>query len=131
MVPYNSAGFDAPAELACRDLLPDLYMQIGKWQKAENAIKTCIAANAYSPENGLEALSHFNAYRKVATETLSYISENPGCLQRNIYKKMGYDGEEKELLKSFLQTSLLIEKIKYNNTNQLFCKDKNSSSKEV
>lgn len=118
--PYNSANFPAPKELACRDLLPELYMQLGKWDKAEKTIKKCIEANVYSPDDGSTELKNLAAYKKVATETLSYIQQNPGCLQRNIYKKMGYDGEEKELLKDFLRSSKLIKKVKYNNTNQLF-----------
>lgn len=122
MAPYLSAGFDAPGELACRDLLPDLYMQIGRWEKAEKAIRACIAARAYYPEDGSKQLADFKSYQKVALETLSYISQNPGCLQRNIYKAMGYHGDEKEYLKHFLRNSRLIEKIKHSNTNKLFCK---------
>ncbi len=120
MAPYISAKFPAPDELACRDLLPDLYMSLGKWEKAENTIKKCIAANAYYPQDGSKELTYFELYKKVALETLSYISQNPGCLQRNIYRKMGYEGEEKEKLKHFLRNSHLIKKVKYNNTNQLF-----------
>ncbi|TGY91000.1 hypothetical protein E5329_23195 [Petralouisia muris] len=123
--PYISANFSAPDELACRDLLPDLYMQLGKWDKAEKIIKKCIDSNAYFPENGSKALTNFESYKKIATETLAYISQNSGCLQRNIYKKMGYEGEEKELLKDFLRYSRLIKKVKYNNTNQLFCNTEN------
>lgn len=121
MAPYISAGFPAPCELACRDLLPDLYMQLGKWKKAENVIKKCIAEKAYYPNDGSQELANFENYKQVALETLSYISQNPGCLQRNIYKAMGYEGDKKEYLKDFLRNSKLIQKVKYNNTNQLFC----------
>ena len=120
MEPYISAKFSVP-ELACRDLLPDLYMQIGKWEKAEKAIKACIDAGAYYPEDGSAELAHMNSYHKVAIDTLSYISKNPGCLQRNIYNAMGYEGTEREILKEFLRNSELIRKEKYKNTNQLFC----------
>lgn len=123
MEPYISAQFSAPAELACRDLLPDLYMQLGKWEKAESTIKTCIKAKAYYPEDGSAQLIEFELYKKVATETLSYISQNSGCLQRNVYKAMGYEGEEREQLKNFLRDSKQIEKEKYNNTNKLFVKE--------
>ena len=52
MQPYiSSAGFPSPDELACRDLLPDLYMQLGKWEDAKNTIQACIEAKAYYPEN--------------------------------------------------------------------------------
>lgn len=120
--PYISADFPAPNELACRDLLPDLYMQIGKWEKAETTIEKCIAANAYYPKDGSEEFACFKSYKKIALETLSYISQNPGCLQRNIYKTMGYDDNEKEYLKHFLRSSNQIEKVKHSNTYQLFCK---------
>ena len=124
MAPYISAAFEAPVELACRDLLPDLYMRIGKWEKAEKTIKICISEKAFTAEEGSTALAYFESYRRVATETLNYISQNPGCLQRNIYKKMGYEGEEKETLKDFISHSKLIKKVKSNNTNQLFCNTK-------
>lgn len=122
MAPYLSAGFPAPAELVCRDLLPELYMQQGKWNKAEKAINRCIDAKAYFPDDGSAKLANLTSYRKVATETLSYIEQTPGCLQRNIYKAMGYEGNEKELLKYFLRNSRQIKKVKYNNTNKLYCK---------
>lgn len=121
MKPYITANFPAPQELLCRDLLPDLYMQLGKWDKAEQTIKKCIDANAYFPDDGAEELKYLISYKKVATETLSYIQQNPGCLQRNIYKKMRYEEEEREVLKDFLRYTKLIKKVKYNNTNQLFC----------
>lgn len=122
MEPYNLAGFSAPTELFCRDLLPELYMQRGEWKKAENAIRKCIEAGAYLPNDGSTELTYFESYKKIAFETLTYISQNPGCLQRNIYKAMGYEGEQRECLKHFLHNSNLIQKVKYNNTNQLFCK---------
>lgn len=121
MAPYLSANFPAPQELLCRDLLPHLYMQLGKWDKAEQSIIKCIDANAYFPDNGSAELAYLSSYRKIATETLSYLQQNPGCLQRNIYKKMGYEGEEREVMKDFLRYTKLIKKVKYNNTNQLFC----------
>lgn len=121
MKPYISARFSAPEDLACRDLLPKLYMQLGKWEKAEQTITTCIDAGAYYPQNGSDALSYFKTYQEVSLKTLAYITQNPGYLQRNIYKKMGYEGEEKNILKEFLRYSKLIKKVKYKNTNQLFC----------
>lgn len=120
MAPYLSAGFPAPEHLACRDLLPDLYMQLGKWDKAEKVINTCIAAKAYFPEDGLYALDNFASYRKVATEAISYIQKNQGCLQRNIYKAMQYEGDDREQLKHFLRYSKQIRKVKHGNTNELY-----------
>ena len=84
---------------------------------------------AYFPNDGSTELAYLESYKKIALETLTYISQNPGCLQRNIYKTMGYEGDEREYLKHFLRNSNLIKKVKYNNTNQLFCKtDENTSN---
>ena len=121
MAPYISAGFSAPRELVCRDLLPDLYMQLGKWDKAKKAIEKCIAAKAYYPEDGSNILADFESYKKVSIETLSYIQQNPGCLQRNIYKAMSYEGNNREQLKYFLRYSKQIRKVKHGNTNELYC----------
>lgn len=128
MAPYLSAKFPAPPELVCRDLLPELYMKLGEWDKAEKTIKLCIEANAFYPDNGFEQLSNLESYHKVATAALSYISQNPGCLQRNMYKVLQFDGDEREHLKYFLRTSLLISKEKSGNTNKLYCKKAATSS---
>lgn len=120
MTPYLSAHFPAPGELICRDLLPNLYMQLGQWDKAEAAIQKCIEANAYYPDHGLTELSYLACYRKVATNALSYIEQNPGCLQSGIYKKLSYEGDDRETLKDFLRCSKQIKKIKHGNTNELY-----------
>ena len=120
IMPYLIADFHVPEELVCRDLLPELYMQLGKWDKAEATIKKCIAANAYYPQNGLNELTYLASYQKVATEALSYIKQHPGCLQRNIYKALSYEGEKREHLKHFLSCSKQIRKVKHGNTNELY-----------
>jgi len=120
MAPYIASGFPAPRELVCRDLLPELYMQLGEWKKAEKAIKKCIDTQAYSPNDGSEELAYLASYQKIATLALSFIKDNPGCLQRNIYKAVPCEGEEREQLKTFLRNSKQIKKIKHGNTNELY-----------
>lgn len=120
MAPYISAKFNVP-ELACRDLLPELYMRLGKWDKAKSTIERCANTGAYYPKDGSLELATLESYRTVAIAALSYINENPGCLQRNIYKALSFEGEQREHLKHFLRNSLQIKKEKYNNTNKLFC----------
>lgn len=121
MAPYLSAGFPPPDELICRDLLPELYMQLGQWDKAERVIKTCITEKAYELNDGLSALTNFVSYRKIAIEALAYIQEHPGCLQRNIYKALSFEGDDREQLKEFLRYSKQIKKVKHGNTNELYC----------
>lgn len=113
---------ELPPFINCRDIGPELYMRLGEWDKAEKAIKLCIEANAYYPDDGSEQLNDLASYRNVATTALSYISQNPGCLQRNMYKILQFNGDEREHLKHFLRTSLLIIKEKSGNTNKLYCK---------
>ena len=120
MKPYTEAGFPPPPELACRDILPDLYMRLGKWKKAEITIEKCIEFGAYNSADGSEALEEYKLFKEVATETLAYIEQNPGCLQRNMYKIMSYEDEKKEILKYFLKYSEQIKKIKHGNTNELY-----------
>lgn len=119
IAPYLLGNFPAPAELACRDLLPELYMLLGKWDKAQRTIKRCIDAHAYTPDDGSHELAYWESYQKVAISALNYITENPGCLQRNIYKKLPYEGIEREQLKHFLRYSKIIQREKSGSTNKL------------
>ena len=128
MAPYISAGFSAPEELACRDLLPELCIQTGKWKKAENTIKKCIEAKAYYPADGLEVLNDFTEYKEIAMDTLKIIEETPGVLQRNIYKLLPVQGKKREMLKHFLKKSDLIKKEKIGNTNALFLNNSNHTN---
>lgn len=124
MEPYLSAGFPAPAELACRDLLPEFYIQLGQWKKAENTIKKCIAAKAYYPDDGSKELADFTSFQETAAEIFSYIQQNPGYLQRNIYKALAYEEDKKKQLKYILCYSKQINKIKHGNTNELYYVEK-------
>lgn len=120
MKPYVSANFPVPRDLNCRDLLPTLYMHLGRWDDAERVIKACIKAKAYYPKDGSEQQKEFESYRKVASEALLYISKNPGCLQRNVYKSLPYEGVQRDQLKNFLRYSNQIIKEKSGSTNKLY-----------
>lgn len=126
MQPYILAGFPSPVELACRDMLPSLYMRLGKWEDAQKSIQACIEAKAYYPDDGSDALANLERYKRVASETLSHISNKPGCLQSGIYKAMGYENEDKECLKDFLRYSELIRKVKHGSTYELYCAKENA-----
>lgn len=113
---------ELPPIINCRDIGPELYMRLGKWNEAENAIRKCIEARAYFPDDGSDVLDYLDSYKKVANKTLSYIEQNPGCLQRSIYNKLSLNEDERDILKHFLRCSLLITKEKSGNTNKLFIK---------
>ncbi len=111
---------EVPPLINCRDYGVELYLRLGDWENARRVIFTCINAKAYTQEEGNEVLENFHAYRKAAETAMSYIAEHPGCLQKDMYKALGLDGNDKEQLKHFLRSSLQIQKEKYNSTNKLF-----------
>lgn len=111
---------EVPPVINCRDYGVKLYLRLGDWENAERVINLCISAKAYTKKEGKEELEDLHSYRKVAEIALSYITEHPGCLQKDIYKALGLDGDDKEQLKHFLRSSLQIRKEKYNSTNKLF-----------
>ena len=113
---------ELPPFINCRDVGPILYMWIGNWSSAQLSIEKCITANAYYPEDGAAELRYLNTYRKVALTAISYIRENPGCLQRNIYKALGFENEDRDALKDFLKHSQQITKEKSGNTYKLYAK---------
>ena len=41
-----------PNSIACRDYSLKIYLQLGQWNNALNAIQKCIKANAYYPNKG-------------------------------------------------------------------------------
>lgn len=114
-------GGELPPLINCRDYGPELYMRLGEWEKARRAIFLCMNANAYENKNdGEEMLEYLHTYHAVADTTVSYIAKNPGCLQRNVYKALSFEGDRREALKHFLRHSLQIRKEKDGNTNKLY-----------
>ena len=111
---------DLPPLIRCRDVGPWLYMKLGRWDEAEAALSRCAAANAFYPADGSEERDFFLRFKRVACAALDYIRDNPGCLQKNVYKALPFEGEDREALKSFLRNSLQIRKEKAGKTNALY-----------
>ena len=109
-----------PPIINCRDYGVELNMRIGDWENALRVINLCIDVKAYDQEEGKIMLEYFYAYRSVAEIACSYIAEHPGCLQKDMYKVLVYEEDDKEVLKHFLRCSLQIRKEKYSSTNKLF-----------
>lgn len=125
LLPYFvQSELDSPGSLppviACRDWAPKLYMRLGKWEDAEHSIKKSIEANAYYPNKGEKELSYLYEYKKVAKITLQFLKNNPGYLQKNIYKALEDQVSNMSILKNFIRWSLLLRKEPYNRTNKLF-----------
>lgn len=112
---------ELPALINCRYYGVELYLRLGDWENAERVINLCINAKSYNSKDDEEyVLDMFHSYRKAAETALPYIAEHPGCLQKDMYKALGLEGNDKEQLKHFLRSSLQIRKEKYNSTNKLF-----------
>lgn len=120
MKPYKAAGFSAPDTLVCRDRLPWIYMYLGEWNKAELAIRKCIEAGAYYPNDGAEELSYLLSYKEVVQDALDFIKHNAGFQQRKLYNALGYVGEKREMLIDFLRNNKIFKKEKEGNTNKLY-----------
>lgn len=111
---------ELPPIINCRDTGPEMYMRLGRWEDAERAIQICADANAYYPDNDNEAWSYYNTYKRIASLAVSYIKDNPGCLQNKIYDAINVTGDERETLKHFLRCSFQIRKEKSGKTNRLY-----------
>ena len=111
---------ELPSIINCRDTGPEMYMRLGRWEDAERATQICADANAYYPDNDYEARSYYNTYKRIASLAVSYIKDNPGCLQNKIYDAINVTGDERETLKHFLRCSLQIRKEKSGRTNRLY-----------
>lgn len=109
-----------PPCINCRDFGVELYLRLGDWENAQRVISTCIDAKAYDQEEGEIMQEYLRSYRKVAEAALSYIAEHPGCLQKDMYKILNFEGEDRGELEHFLRCSLQIQKEKFNRTNKLF-----------
>lgn len=113
---------DLPPCINCRDIGPDLYMREGEWDKAEEAIKKCISANAYYPKDGTEELKTLYKFHKISDNVLELLNKKPGFMQKDVYKELNVTEEDKIYYKYFLRCSHQIRKEKYKSTNKLYAK---------
>lgn len=111
-----------PPTILCRDVGVELYLRLGQWANARVAIAKCAVAGAY-PDGGLEALNYLERYRRTAELALEFLRANSGYLQKNIYRAL--PEADKDCLKSFTRSSLLIRKENFGNTNKLYVGDSN------
>lgn len=119
---YIDLDGELPPFIVCRDAGPWAYEKLGEYDKAEEAVKKCIKAQAYYPDDGSEALEMIRLDRRIAEQIISFLKENAGFKQRNIYKQFEFTPEEKESAQRFLKYSELIRKVKSGSTNELYLK---------
>lgn len=110
---------ELPLTIECRDKLPDLYKRLGKWNDAKRVIEFCAAAGAY-PNGPEKELADLDLYSKAADIAIDYIKDNPGTLQKDLYKLLSSSDADQEMLKRFTRTSLQITKEPTGKTNKLF-----------
>ena len=112
-----------PDSIPCRDVGVELYLRLGQWDKARAAIELCAKVAAYD-DHGKAALEHFNRYKETAELAIDFLRHNEGFLQKNIYKAL--PDADKDCLKSFVRSSLLIRKEKAGSTNKLYVREAES-----
>ena len=122
LAPYRSAGWNAPEELPCVYRLIDDYMALGKWDKATQTVQVCIAAGAYKQKDGEKQLQWILQVSEASSYALEYLFNNPGTLQRNMYRKL-CPPCDREALKWFLSSSMQIRKEKTDKANKLYVAD--------
>ena len=124
---------ELPPYVPCRDVLPELYMRCGDWNKAEQVIRLCMSIRAYGytdyskskrgiwfSATGEDELSTLQKRSDVSVAVLQYLSENPGTLQRNVYKIPELSYCDHDALVWFCRYSHQIRKEKESNTNRLY-----------
>ncbi len=126
LLPYFVKGWlaendELPPTIMCRDVGIKLFIRAGQWYSAECGIKKCIEAGVYL-DGGQAALDYLNRYKVAAKSAVKFLLENPGYRQDNIYKALPH--VDRDCLKDFIRSSLLIEKIKLTNTNLLYVDNK-------
>lgn len=102
-------------------IAPEMYMRIGQWEKAIDTVKYCIKYNAYysEPELAASELSYIETFKNTASIALEFIKNNPGFLQKNMYKALSGKTDH-DCLQHFLRCSEQILKEKCGSTNKLF-----------
>lgn len=114
---------ELPPTIYCRDRGPTLYAMTGQWDKAIDSVQFCISVHAYqTKEKESEALSNILQMCDIGKRIVSYVSDHPGCLQKDIYKTVEISPEEKNSAKYFLRYNVVLRKEPYNKTNRLFLK---------
>lgn len=106
-----------PDTILCRDVGIELYLRLGRWEEARNAIEKCAVAGVYD-DDGKAAIEHFQKYKEAAETALKFLTLNPGYLQKNIYRAL--PDVDQECLKKFTRSSMLIRKEKSGGTNKLY-----------
>ena len=106
-----------PDSIMCRDVAPVLYARLGRWVEARAAINKCRFAGAYE-DGGKGALAHLERYRAAAERALEFLKNNPGYKQKDLYKAL--PDVDRDCLKEFTRSSLLIRKVKVGSTNELY-----------
>lgn len=106
--------------ILCRDCGPDLYMRIGDWDKAKKTIEFLIDIKAYDLDEGNCELESLKIFKEVSEDVLNLLKDNPGFLQKDIYKKLNVSEDYKGIYMHFLQNSLLIHKEEYKSTYKLY-----------
>lgn len=117
---YLKTDNELPPVVPPRDMLPEMYMRFGEWGKARETVDFCLSVGAYQHGEHSEIKKDiFN--RQAATEgLLKFLRENPGFLQKDIYKTPVLAALDHDALVWACRSFHLIRKEKSGKTNKLY-----------
>lgn len=101
---------------------PLLYLLLGRFKDAERCAKEFMSLNAYgTPEIEEAVMRDIQIHKKYISRLVSFIKDNPGFYQRNIYKTL--TDIPKDWLIECLYYIKLLNRIPYKNSYHLYLND--------
>ncbi len=112
---------ELPPGVPPRDTLPELYMRNGDWIKAQRTVNECFSAGALTKNEYIDIIEMIEARQAAAEGLLEFLNENPGFIQKNVYKEPALSAYNHNALVWVCRSYKLIRKEKSGNSNKLYC----------
>lgn len=112
---------ELPPSVPPRDSLPELYMRYGSWERARKTVDFCYSVGALDKESYADIINLIEIRKSAANGLLEFLTNNPGFLQKNVYKNPVLSFYDHNALVWVCRSFKLIRKEKCGNTNKLYC----------
>lgn len=112
---------ELPPVVPPRDTLPELYMRYGNWEKARETVDFCSSVKAFQKSEYADMIELIDVRQAAAEGLLDFLNENPGFIQKNVYKEPALSAYNHDALVWVCRSFKLIRKEKSGNTNKLYC----------
>lgn len=111
---------ELPPVVPPRDTLPELYMRCGAWENARETVDFCYSVGALKKDEYIERIKLIKEREAAANGLLEFLHNNPGFLQKNVYKTSELSALNHNALVWVCRSFKLIRKEKCGNTNKLY-----------